>query len=102
MGYYTQHELVITGTKNLEEVEKIENEIFEMSGVSYLFNDECKWYEHDEDMKKISLKYPDYIFELYGDGEEYGDLWKTYYKNGKMQGCLAKIRYDDFDVTKLK
>ena len=102
MGYYTQHELIITGTKNLEETEIIENEIIEISGNSSLFNDECKWYDHNDHMKQISQKYPDYIFELYGDGEDNGDWWKTYYKNGKLQECLAKIRYDNFDATKLK
>lgn len=62
----------------------------------------CKWYEHDNDMKRLSLLHPDVIFELCGEGEEQGDSWKAYYKNGKTQRCKAKITYPPFDENKLK
>jgi hypothetical protein len=66
------------------------------------FDEQCKWYESDEDMKKISKKYPLTIFVLEGEGEESGDLWKKYFLNGKMQEAKAKITYDEFDEKKLK
>lgn len=52
-------------------------------------------------MKVISTKYPDILFEVTGEGEETGDLWKAYFKNGKMQYCKGKVVYDDFDEYKL-
>ena len=66
------------------------------------FNDSCKWYEHNTDMMEISKKYPNVVFVLHGEGEEAGDLWNAYYKNGKMQKCKGKITYDDFDEKELK
>lgn len=43
-----------------------------------------KWYDNDDDMLELSRKFPDTIFKLHGNGEEAGDVWDSYYKNGKM------------------
>lgn len=66
------------------------------------FESECKWYEHEEDMKKVSKEYPETIFVLEGDGEESGDIWKKYFMNGKMQSCKAIMTFENFDESKLK
>lgn len=68
----------------------------------YPFGDSCKWYRHDEDMKRISRKYPDTIFILEGKGEESGDIWKKYYLNGKCQKSEAVITFEEFDESKLQ
>ena len=65
-------------------------------------HDTVKWYDHDKDMKEISKKFPELVFELCGEGEESGDIWKKYYKDGKVQVCKAKITFDEFDEKKLK
>ena len=65
------------------------------------FEDQCKWYEHTEDMRKISEKYQNVIFSLYGNGEEDGDMWVKYFMNGKVQTEDAVITYADFDPKKL-
>ena len=65
------------------------------------FDDECKWYEHTEDMRKISEKYQNVIFSLYGNGEEDGDMWVKYFMNGKVQTEEVVITYADFDPKKL-
>ena len=65
------------------------------------FEDQCKWYEHTEDMRKISEKYQNVIFSLYGNGEEGGDMWVKYFMNGKVQSEDAVITYADFDPKKL-
>lgn len=64
----------------------------------------CKWYDHDIDMKALSLKFQDVIFTLHGEGEEEDDKWNKYYLNGQVQFCQAKItiEYEPFDVCKLK
>lgn len=46
-------------------------------------NESCKWYEHDEDMKYLSTRFPGVVFELSGSGEENGDIWRSWYKDGK-------------------
>lgn len=61
-----------------------------------------KWYEADKQLAEFSKKYPGWLFILYGEGEEAGDMWKNYYLNGKMQEAIAKITYDEFDEKKLK
>lgn len=61
-----------------------------------------KWYEHDTDMLNLSKKFPELLFTLNGHGEETEDMWYSYYYNGKLQHCPAKITYDDFDFEKLK
>lgn len=53
-------------------------------------------------MKAFSEKHPEALFELSGDGEESGDLWKQYWRNGKVQHCSGTIVYDEFDESKMK
>lgn len=60
-----------------------------------------KWYSHDIDMRRLSRKFPDVLFRLQGQGEEYSDVWRKYYFNGMMQLCSPKISYDPFDPEKL-
>ena len=56
----------------------------------------------NKEMIELSLQFPNALFQLYGDGEENGDTWYTYYKNGKKQYCPAKITYDKYDENELK
>lgn len=62
----------------------------------------CKWYDHNEELAEFSKKYPTWLFILFGEGEESGDIWKRYYLNGKVQEAVAKITFDEFDEKKLK
>ena len=71
------------------------------SDFSLSADDTTKWYDHDSDMLELSRMFPETVFCLYGEGEETGDLWYTYYKNGKKQYCPAKIVYDEYDESKL-
>lgn len=72
-------------------------------GISYLFDgSEYSWYEHESDMKKISREFPGVLFLLEGEGEEAGDLWKKYFRSGKMQTAKAVITFEPFDESKLK
>lgn len=65
------------------------------------FEGDCKWYSWKEDMVKHSLKYPDVLFTIDGEGEESGDVWRAYVKNGKMQVEQAEIKLAAFDPSKL-
>lgn len=60
-------------------------------------NSEVKWYTHIEDMKKISLDNPNYIFYTSGVGEEYDDQWKAKFYNGKSEVVKAEIVFRNFE-----
>jgi len=112
MGYYTCHNLTIENNKSdksIEEIKKLTVEILrELNLIDYVLeedlscSDSAKWYEHEEDMRKISEQIKDVLFLLEGEGEESGDVWKEYYLNGKMQRCQAELVFPEFNEDKLK
>lgn len=46
-------------------------------------DEEATWYDAEDDIKKLSKELPDITFCLSGSGEEGGDEWARYFKNGK-------------------
>lgn len=99
MGYYTHYNIEFSPRKQEVEQEIEENEdLYALQEDS----DSCKWYDHDTDMKSLSNKFPEVLFKLKGEGEEAGDLWHKYYKNGKMQYCPAIVAFEQYDESKLK
>lgn len=107
MGYYTSYDLTVYTPEDdgrLQEYRGDEN--FKSIVASILdftpFYDSCKWYDHENDMKIISKKFPNHVFQLHGEGEESGDIWQKWFVNGKVQTCHAKIVFDPFDPTQLK
>ena len=97
MGYYTTFE-----PHNITEAQL---DIFEeISGYpkNYIMGwKEIKWYSFPEDFKKLSLLYPDEVLRYDGVGEDEGDMWRRYAKNGRVQYCKAIINYDKYDESKL-
>lgn len=63
---------------------------------------ECKWYEHEDHMKRLSKAFPEFVFELNGEGEENGDIWTKWFCAGKMQGGKAQIVYPEFNPKGFK
>ena len=57
--------------------------------------DQITWYNHEEDMVKLSLLYPEVSFQIDGEGEEAGDIWRATVKNGEFQRKTARIVFDD-------
>lgn len=55
------------------------------------------WYDHEKDMLAASVTFPDWIFELSGEGEDYGDIWVKWFWNGKMQGGRAELVLPQFN-----
>lgn len=98
MGYYTRHQLeIIEGDDYGDHKEAIS----QLAGYSDCFGDEVKWYSHVADMEEYSKKYPNMVFKLSGEGEESGDIWVEYYKNGLMQRSKAVIKLEGYDEKKL-
>ena len=102
MGYYTDFELVVhEGDPDREKVAERLSEISTYEWDTDLFLN-AKWYDFNLDMKKLSEEFPDVLFCLEGQGEENGDIWMAYYKNGKSQMCPAVVTYEPYDESKLK
>jgi hypothetical protein len=105
MGYNTRHMLTIDGEIDEEIIADL-RATCEDAGYALEENgepaDSCKWYDADKHLKAFSLKYPEKVFCLHGEGEEAADVWNTYYRNGKMQHCPAIITFEPFDESKLK
>jgi hypothetical protein len=116
MGYSTYHKL---STKNVtdEQNKKLlqmfqegydeQNKdwdwtVAEFNGID--IGESSKWYDCDNDMKELSAReeYLNVLFILEGEGDTNEDIWKAYFKNGKMQKEYAKITFDEFDESKLK
>lgn len=101
MGYYTDFELSFdTNTVDEQEVYDYIREI-----ADYDFEDgylNGKWYSHVQDMVEVSKKWPDVLFTLEGNGEEHGDMWRKYFKNGKVQVCEAVITFPQFDESEME
>lgn len=104
MGYYTNYRLDNISPSGSEiavpedvSYKDILEEFFEGQDM-----EECKWYDHVDDMLKVSLVNPDVKFETSGVGEENGDQWKAVFLNGKYKKVLAKIVFDDFDEVEWK
>ena len=115
MGYYTYYNLNVRGIKSFEEFAELKTSMlgkkdnirqiigyaldegyYNNNGeASFAGNDCVKWYDHDEDMIALSKQFPDMTFQLNGDGENQGDLWETYYKNGESEDCRADCSIPD-------
>lgn len=107
MGYYTKYNLSIT--KGGDEEKKVATDLSKVMGYGPssdpceffedLLEEPMKWYEHEKDMKAISLKYLYLTFLLEGEGEESGDMWRKYFRNGMSHTITAKIVFEKFDES---
>ena len=95
MGYYTKYELIGAPQELVDELRDNSNEAQYALDESGETRDETKWYEHEDDMKILSRNHPETLFTLEGTGEETGDYWRKYFKNGKVQ--RAKMSFSDYN-----
>ena len=116
MGYYSDFKLEIEGDES--EISKIKESMksvvdnndcksdlgFYEAATAYIEGDDkdsTKWYDYQEDLKRISEDYPTLLFKLYREGEECRDLEHSYNKNGMSQLCPAIITFEEYDESKL-
>lgn len=103
MGYETRFKLTALTDRNysqrdyLKVLAEIDLREFSPEADSFEkeFEESRKWYNYEDDMKKLSLAFPDTYFLLYGVGEEQGDVWKAYFCNGKVQIIKATLTFKD-------
>lgn len=113
MGYYTnfylsvepEQETVIEYLKtaikqdpNKTDLEELILDILEGNA------DACKWYPYKEDMCEFSKKFPEHTFLLEGNGEEWDDWWKCYFRKGKYQQLNGNVTivYPEFSEQNWK
>lgn len=96
MGYYTKFDIS-------DNPETVQEAIEEQSNYSWDHGQmEGKWYKYEEDCRKVSKDFPNLVLVVEGHGEEQGDDWIAYFKDGKMQRVNAVVTYAPFDESKLK
>lgn len=84
------------------EIPKITNRtVVDVIGFNPFDDEPTKWYDHENDMREVSLKISNVVFVLDGYGEETGDIWRKYFYNGKVQRTVGKIVFEDFSESKL-
>ena len=110
MGYRTYHTLQIKNVRPededalIQEMDDIGIIGCALEGSLYRYDEDCvefsgdeavTWYDCEEDMIKLSKKFPQMIFKLYGEGEDAQDLWNEYFQNGESETCVAEIHWPD-------
>ena len=107
MGYMTIYSLEIESAE-WQDAEEIIKDLREGNDGAYCAINEnggCaeprKWHSHDKDLKAFSKAFPTRLFKLTGTGEDSGDLWQKYYKDGKVQLCKAVLAFPKYDPKKL-
>lgn len=108
MGYITQFELDVTGFSEdalAEFEEAADNHEETPCGIHYsdFVNGEtisCKWYNSKEDMIDLSKKFPELLFSVDAAGEEPGDLWRAWARNGKYKRIEPEMVWPKIDLNR--
>ena len=65
-------------------------------------NEDVKWYDAEDQLCEFSQGFPGALFVLHGEGQEAGDIWNLYVKNGKSYRDQLIVELPAFDESKLK
>ena len=104
MGYDTNYELKIEGTECLNPIEefdlrKVLGELLwhPPKGDITLIYFEGTYYNIKDQLKELAKKYPTLVFDLNGDGENQGDIWRLLIKGDKS--CLKRLPPVTIDIS---
>jgi hypothetical protein len=106
MGYYTRYQVTdLDGHDLSDDLHACLEEAVRRPYPALYFRgeDTCKWYDYQDDLKFYSLlpKNKGKVIACHGKGEETGDVWDLYVKDGKAQRCEAEIVIPPYDESKL-
>ena len=108
MGYYTEYALDLVLHNNLHSKEEIVSDLRKSNeyaegalNADGTMQCEHTWYKCEEDFSAFSKKYPDALFILFGEGQNYQDTWKCYFKNGKYKKIHGELDFEPFSPEKL-
>jgi len=90
MGYQTYHELEVDDGR--EELHAKGIGVLSEYG-SEVFEDCIKWYEMEDDMETYSRRYPDVLFTITQNGEEFDDFGKSYFRAGASVYVAGTVTY---------
>lgn len=105
VGYYTTFKMGVESnedndTESLKQFQYDIDSEYEFGSeelqLDWLIHGDCdnmKWYDHHEDMCELSKRYPNLLLWLTGNGEESGDIWKAWYRNGKSVVVKPKLDF---------
>lgn len=110
MGYYTYYKGGVSGPSELLDVFEADAKSGKTYGQykaklddwtygEFFGGDTAKWYDWEDDMRSLSEVYPHLLFHLEGEGEEAGDMWKAWARNGKVIVVHARIVFDEPDLA---
>lgn len=102
MGYLTSFDLKTEQYIDREALSKTVTSVSGFTMQDNLILHDVTWYGWENDMRFVSKEYPGTLFILSGKGETDDDLWKAYFRDGKMQLTEAIITYEPFDESKLE
>lgn len=104
MGYYTDFKVNLSKPNGevKYKLKEIAEYTFEIKSDTELSLFDAKWYDYEKDMLELSSQFPDILFKVTGSGEEHGDIWEHYFRNGKHYYQKARIVFDDFDQSLLQ
>lgn len=85
MGYYTRYDIRILDAKTPAETDAVLAALEKVSGYVGLTEGAIKWYAHEADCLQVSREFPGITIRLYGEGEEQGDVYVKFFKNGMME-----------------
>lgn len=109
MGARYYHTFSIENSPSEERTQQIISEFrVDCPNASYAFNesgdaeDDCSWYDQNDDMLALSGKYPDLIFCISVEGYGADEYSHTYYKGGLLQHCPGVMIYPPYDESKLQ
>ncbi len=111
MGYYTTYALLSYESERdlIDQKEMKEEDTEKMfdwikdnaSGMRFENLDDAKWYKAEDDMTALSIRYPDVIFELYGNGEDSDDSWKSVFYKGKVSSVIEEKHFPAMNLSAL-
>lgn len=106
MGYYTGFTLTASDQEALNSIISDHSEDGDDTFFNFLekndgsYSGNCKGYEHEEELAEASKKFPDVLFTLDGHGEEGGDTWRKFFKNGQVNDSV--LTFSEYNPNKMR
>lgn len=63
--------------------------------------DKVKWYDFEKDLEELSKQYPQYVFVMDRNGEDWDDVERVLAYNGKLSWGVVRIEWPDTDLMYL-
>lgn len=63
------------------------------------WNEGISHWDHQKEMAELSRAFPEITFTLRGEGDDQGDLWVAYFRNGKFQEHSLEIIIPGIDES---